>query len=296
MDLTSNRNRITRFLRSLVQEQPAELPLALVLRHVSINDRQVDVATFAPQKLAEGGEQEASLGELVKRICDAIDNDVDGLGGVQRYLLIAVLDQRPVGRLPLRCAASGADSGSIDAIESEPATPKGLLAQLMRHNEAQTRMFALSVGQVISTMQRTIARLQESAEIGEERRLEAVALTEDLLSQKHKRDLMTEKAALDYTFKAEGFKKLLEIGTAVAGRILTGGKMGGLLERLFSSLTPDQFETLGKVLSPEQVAIVNELIAAHQASAAGPDSADGGDGAGGAGAAQGDQHAGGGQS
>jgi hypothetical protein len=274
MDLANNRNRITRFLRGLMQELPPDGSLALVLRHVSINDRQVDVATFAQQKLADGGEREASIVELVKRICDAIDNDVDGLGGVQRYLLIAVVDQRPVGRLPLRCAASGADSGSIDAIESEPATPKGLLAQLMRHNEAQTRMFALSVGQVISTMQRTIARLQENAEIGEERRLEAVALTEELLSQKHKRDLLTEKAALDYTFKAEGFKKLLEVGTALAGHIMAGGKMGGLLKQLFASLSPEQFEALGRVLSPEQVAIVNELIAAHQAAEAPP--ADGG--------------------
>src|SRR5258708_14953478 len=147
MDITNNRQRIGRWLQTLILEIGDEYTPKLILRHIAINDRQVDVATFGPQKL---GDDEGIFGELVRRIDEAIDTDAEGLGGLQRYLLVAVAEDRIVARLPLRCSSLvGGDTGDGESIESEPPTSRGQVAQLMRHNEALMRMFVVGVGQVV---------------------------------------------------------------------------------------------------------------------------------------------------
>src|SRR6266700_4250620 len=96
MDLVSNRQHIARWLQELIVEVGEEYTPKLALRHITVNDRQQEVASFAPQKL---GDDEGVFGELVRRIGDAIDRDAEGLGGVQRYLLVATADDRVVARL-----------------------------------------------------------------------------------------------------------------------------------------------------------------------------------------------------
>jgi hypothetical protein len=274
VDVTSNRHRIARWLRGLAGELGEEAAPSFILRHVSINDRHVDVATFAKQKLSL---EETALGELVKRIGDAADTDADGLGGVQRYIVVAIVDDHQVGRLPMRCA-QGVD-GAIEPIESEPATSKGLLGQLMRHNEAQTRLFTVSMGQIFGTMQRTISRLEDRAEIGEERRLEAVQITEKLLSEEQTRDLEAQKAAFNQELKYEAFQKFMGVLPQILGFL--GGKDGpshflGLLQRLLGSLKPEQFDGLARLFSPDQMELVNQLMTMsppEQTSAATPEDA-----------------------
>src|SRR5690349_20550749 len=117
MDIISNRQRIARWLQAVLAEIGGDATPLLVLRHITVNDRQSDVATFAPRKL----EVEGAFGEFVQHVNDVIDADTDGLGGVQRYTLVAVAEDRVVARLPLRAAAPGAEGGP-EPIESEPAT------------------------------------------------------------------------------------------------------------------------------------------------------------------------------
>ena len=85
MDSMSNRHRIARWLRGLLAEATeATLPDRIALRHLAVNDRQTDVASFGlPAESTETFDAE----DLLNRIDEAIENDVDGLGGVQRYVL-----------------------------------------------------------------------------------------------------------------------------------------------------------------------------------------------------------------
>lgn len=271
MDVISNRQRIARWLQSVMEEVEGDSTPTLVLRHVTINDRQNDVATFAPRVLTDG---EHAFGDLVQQVCDAMDTDADGLGGVQRYLLFAYGDDRAIARLPLRAAAPGADV-TEDPLESEPATPKGLLAQLMRHNEVQTRMFALSYGQVIATMQRTIARLQSSSDLADDRRLEAVAIAEEMLSEKHERELATLQADREHEYNLQSTAQI-EAGVSaivkLAAQHYLGGGVGQQLTDLIRSFTPKQWEALHQMLSPDQLSVVNDVLrAANQAATPEPD-------------------------
>src|SRR5262245_12354067 len=132
MDVMAGRHRIARWLRPLLEAVEEQRPSRIAIRHVSVNDRHADVSTIA---VAEETDDDA-LAALAEEIEVAIQNDADGLGGMQRYLVVALRGEAQLTRLPFRMAATDEDEAG-EPIDSEPATSKGLLAQLMRHNEAQ---------------------------------------------------------------------------------------------------------------------------------------------------------------
>jgi hypothetical protein len=276
VDLMGNRHRIACWIRGLWADDVEANPDKLALRHVAVSDRQVDVASFGvANKPAD--DQDA----LLSRIEQALENDADGLGGVQKYVLLALREGRPLSRLPLRVASSFDDGGSSDSLDSEPANSKGLLAQLMRHNEVQSRMFAMSMGQVVSTMQRTISRLQEENELADERRLAAVSTAEQLLSKGHERAAITQmvednrvaRTATFNTIKAAVPFLLQYLRAGIGDPSVTGApsatgapseatSVGKLVSELASSLKPDQLLGLQNLLTPEQMEIIEKILAA----------------------------------
>jgi hypothetical protein len=184
--LATASERISSFVAGFFE--PARMgpfPERIVIRHLSVNDRQADVGAVP---LQADGEAEAGVAEVAGRLADLIATDAEGLGGMQRYLLVALRGGEVLGRLPLR-AAGGADEGGADPIDSEPATARGLVAQLMRHNEANSRIVSLSMGQIVATLLRQNERLRLVAEEAEDKRYAVANLTEQLLSQQHERDL-----------------------------------------------------------------------------------------------------------
>ncbi|HEY0714891.1 MAG TPA: hypothetical protein VGF45_19580 [Polyangia bacterium] len=179
--------RIAGFVAGLLEPghlgPPAE---RIVIRHLSVNDRQSDVGALALPAEADG---ESGVLELAGRLGDQLTADAEGLGGgVQRYGLVALRGAEVLGRLPIRLA-SGADDAPGDPIDSEPATARGLIAQLMRHNEANSRIVSLSMGQIVATLLRQNERLRLVAEEAEDKRYAVANLSEQLLSQQHDRDL-----------------------------------------------------------------------------------------------------------
>jgi hypothetical protein len=264
VDLVSNRHRIARWMRGLWADDVEATPDKLALRHVAVSDRQIDVASFVVTD-KPSDDQEA----LLSRIEESLENDADGLGGVQKYVLLALREGRPLSRLPLRVASSMDDGGSSDSLESEPANSKGLLAQLMRHNEVQSRMFAMSMGQVVSTMQRTIARLQETVEVADERRLAAVDVAEDMLTRGHERAALTQmvednraaKTALFESVKA-AMPFVAQYLRKAAGMSVETTSVATLVSQLAASMGPDQLMGLQKLLTAEQMEIVGKLFAA----------------------------------
>ena len=264
VDLIANRHRIARWMRGLWAEDVEAKPDQLVLRHVSVSDRQVDVASFVI-----GDKPPEDHDGLIGRIEEALENDADGLGGVQKYVLLALKEGRALSRLPMRVAGNGDEGGNLESLESEPANSKGLLAQLMRHNEVQSRMFAMSMGQVISTMQRTIARLQETVEVADERRLAAVDVAEDLLTRGHERAALTQmvddnRAAKNALF--ESVKAAMPYVTQylrkAAGAPVENTALAKLLSQLAGSLAPEQLMGLEKLLTPAQMEVIQKILAA----------------------------------
>lgn len=263
VDLMNNRHRIARWMQGLLAEGVDPTPDKLALRHVAVSDRQNDVATFAvPEKPAEDHEA------LLSRIEEALENDADGLGGVQKYVLVALREGRPLSRLPLRVASTVDDGYGGDALESEPANGKGLLSQLMRHNEVQSRMFAMSMGQVVSTMQRTIARLQETVEVADSRRLAAVDAAEEMLTRTHELAALTQMVEDNRAAKAVTFDTvksvmpfLMHYLRKAAGMPVETTPVAKLVSQLAASLGPEQLAGLEKLLTEEQQGIVAKIFA-----------------------------------
>lgn len=271
-DLVSNRHRVARWMQSLWADGVETTPDKLAVRHVAVSDRQNDVATFPlPKKPID------DLEALLSRIEEALENDADGLGGVQRYVLLALHEGRPISRLPLRVASATDDGMSGEPLESEPANAKGLLAQLMRHNEVQSRMFAMSMGQVVSTMQRTIARLQDTVEQADERRLAAVDVAEQMLTKQHERAALTQMVEDNRAARAATFDTVKSVMPFVMHYLRKGAGMqpeatpvATLVSQLATSLQPEQLAGLQNLLTPEQMEIIGRIFAA-----APPDSTDG---------------------
>ena len=264
VDLIGTRHRIARWMRGLWADDVEAKPDQLALRHVSVSDRQVDVASFVI-----GDKAPEDQDALIGRIEEALENDADGLGGVQKYVLLALREGRALSRLPMRVAGNGDEGGNLESLESEPANSKGLLAQLMRHNEVQSRMFAMSMGQVISTMQRTIARLQETVEVADERRLAAVDTAEELLTRGHERAALTQivednraaKTALFDSVKT-AMPFVMHYLRKATGMPVETTPVAKLVSQLAASLGPEQLAGLEKILSEEQQAIIAKIFAA----------------------------------
>jgi hypothetical protein len=265
MDVLTGRHRIARWLKPLLEAEDADRPTVLAIRHISVNDRHADVITMAvPQA---GGDDEEALPELAEQIENAIQSDADGLGATQRYLVVALRGDVQLTRLPFRVVA-GSEGESGEPIDSEPATGKGLLAQLMRHNEAQSRMFMVSVGHILTAMQRTIAQQQAMIDSVGDQRLELYAATEGLLSQKHDRELATVEAQHRVNTRSAMMQKIINF-VPLALSYLTPkegengvrpSQVGGLLRSFFETLDEQQFESLAKVLSEEQMMAVLAIV------------------------------------
>jgi hypothetical protein len=276
VDTLGTRHRIARWLRPLFELDANVRPERIVVQHVSVNDKYVDVATlpFATEATEE------RLAELAETIESAVNADAEGLGGLQRYVISAFRGVDQLTRLPVRLSGTEL-SADGEPLDSEPATTKGVLAQLMRHLEAQARMFTLGYGQVLSVMQRTIARQQGAVEAAEDVRLESVALAERMLSETHERDLATQNTQHEVDSREKMFHQLSDLLMLGASHVLTakaGSSQQGaaapsapspaappsavdlLLKQLFQSLGPEQIEELRKVLTLEQFLLISRLV------------------------------------
>jgi hypothetical protein len=263
MDVMAGRHRIARWLRPLLEADEDQRPTRVAIRHVSVNDRHADVSTLA---VPEDGDDEA-LASLAEEIEAAIQGDADGLGGTQRYVVVALRGDAQLTRLPFRVVAAE-ESESGEPLDSEPATSKGLLAQLMRHNEAQNRMFMVSVGHIMSAMQRTIAQQQAMIDSVGDQRLELYAATEGLLSQRHDRELATAEAQHRVNTRSAMVQKIMNL-LPLAMSYLTPkegeqgtkpSQVGALLRAFFETLDERQFQELSKVLTQEQMMAVLQIV------------------------------------
>src|SRR5689334_698159 len=109
----AGRHRIARWLRPLLEAEEDQRPTRIAVRHVSVNDRHADVSSLA---VADETDDEA-LAALAEEIEVAIQNDADGMGGTQRYLVVALRGEAQLTRLPFRAAATD-DSEAGEPIDS----------------------------------------------------------------------------------------------------------------------------------------------------------------------------------
>jgi len=218
-------------------------------------------------KIPPDGIPPEDLDALITQIETICYEDAGGLEGTQRYVLFPYFKdaQKTIGRFVLRIEG---DANDDDELASEPATKTGLLAQLMRHQEAIMRTSMLGIQNVVQMQQRVISRLSEQNEAMLGKHVENINSLEDLRNEKHERDLKSEEARFRQKSMQDIVDKVMLLLPNVVNKL--GGKGQKLLPEksttteagiysLLSSITPDQLATLSGVLKPEQLATLQNV-------------------------------------
>jgi hypothetical protein len=215
------------------------------------------------------------IAQLISEIESYSRDDAEGVGGRQRYIVFA---HRGEGSEPLRFPFPmyGSDkvgeeeAGYIEGFESEGANAQGLVSQLMRHNEIMMRANIGSMGTILNVQNRMLARLGDLCENLMGSKYEALELKEEVISQKHERDIevrmLTGKENLQNQ-AIEGIKMLIPVVmNKIAGKqiIAATDPTSLMIKGLAESLTPEQFQALLRILRPEQQAVLIEMVQATQ--------------------------------
>ncbi len=272
--------RIDRWLGELLATAADGDGVNVVLVHAAVDQSQRTVKSW---RLADALEDVAAL---VTEIDEGAQEDAEGLGGRQRYVLRAQLKGREIGSLTLRYEYRGEDGGP--AVDSEPATAAGTIAVLQRHAEGAMRLMVQSFSGVIESYKEQVSAQKALIAEFQRQAAETFRLQEELASRKVEQTLVLEErrkvleleAAKEVSelkmteaMKMKGFEALLkyapmllhyatkgEVGTAPE-EVLEGERQAEEEGRL-ASLTDDKLEELRNVLAPAAFAALVERVRA----------------------------------
>jgi len=228
----------------------------LELRYKGANDGSAPVKawTIASGMTVEG---------LTKEITDVAQEDADDNGDPHTvYILFPFFgaSERPGGRKPFRVEANLINKQEDEPEVSEPRNAKGMLSMQMRHNE---NLHKGSMGHSIDLHR--ILRLEN-----ESLRTEVSDYKKDYMDllrsfkqmyidkEQHEQNMVKIRA------KAEFYAGLMEQAKIFAPTILnrvagvpllpeSTTPMAEMFRQWFKTLTEDQLEGLGKLLSPQQM-------------------------------------------
>lgn len=194
-----------------------------------------------------------------------LTSDAEGIGGPQRYTLAGYKAASKAARDTLRLRVDGGADAELGG-PSEPANLRGLVAQLMRHNEQQARTnreLASSVPEAMTKMVRVLSEALEQAfakqvehwrVMGEQAKYDREAT-----EQKHRLELERERfhvLAQEVKLLTPGLAAKLGFGSPQMTEAATVRFVESLTEQqrevIFGTLTPDQQVALMAVIDAAQ--------------------------------------------
>lgn len=259
------RKSLERFLRQQLF-RPRDTPLErFVLRHAGVGSKGAEVEAFPVPVELDGD----NVGIFLDEICGRAQADADGLGSkLQRYMLVACEAGRRDGpRFPFRLRGEGDDDGDGDG--EEAPTQQGLVAQLMRHNEAMMRMLVTTSGQVAATLSRRLEQSEKFNETMIEQRHQYLQTMEETKSLQHERDMQLMLESGREERKGQLVKRLESLIPVVMAKmsgqeVAPTGPLGDVFQSLARSLSPDQLQAIAPLLSQEQQVLLITLLQAAQ--------------------------------
>lgn len=259
---------LERFLRKeIFAEREGKVISKFVLFHCPAGGKANEVETF---KYREGMTAD-ELRPLIDEVLSRAQSDADGAGGVQRYLLRAFVkgDTSPVSRFSFRLRGSDEDFEEGNAFDDAP-NAKGLLTQLMRHNEAIMRSANTMMGTAVSMLARQAENANERLEAMTAQRSADFELMEKLRSGQHDRDMEMLQHEASEKRKEAMFEKFSILIPVVLNK-LAGTKVvpsqdpaALMIKGFVDTLEPDQFNKILSALKPEQGIALIELVKSFQ--------------------------------
>lgn len=237
----------------------------LSLRHILPNGKLgAEICDYdRPAKLDDG-----AIESLASEIMAAAEADAGGSNGpVESYALLAFFEgkDKPF-RFRFRVQTES-EQDEDDGYSTEPPTKNGLIGQAMRHQEATMKAFTAMVGSSLGNMQRMLDTTVGSLNTMMDDKIKLLSLVEELTSRKHERELETSKQDHALAMKEAAFEKLASLAPVVVNR-LAGRKMlpeaqspqAAMMRSFMSTLEPEQLEQISRVLKPEQMIVLGEVI------------------------------------
>lgn len=262
-----NRKKLIQFLNRNVLVETDDGPCrSIVLRHLIATEKTSNVDEWSASVHSKDIEQLADL------IIEKADEDAEGLGGMQQYV-VRVFHGDNKKPSPPRLAARVLTQKDDDDDEgsSEPANAKGQLAQQMRHNEAMMRMTVGTTNEMLRAQGRLLEMVMARLEVVEKGRTELLTLSEDLLSHRHERELDLAARAAKEKRTDDALGKVMMLAPAIvnkmAGQRLLPETISPEMDQiktLLASLSMEQIQQLGTVLNPAQLTSVLTLYETMQ--------------------------------
>ena len=231
---TPTEQRMSRWLGALFE--PGGLPeneqLTLALVHAAVDQSQRTLRTW---RIGPDRPDPRELGKIVASVDAEASDDASEMGGMQRYLLRAQVKGKEVGSVALRYNIPGQNQ-QLGAVDSEPASLRGLLAQEQRHCEGLMRLFIQGFGGAIDAQQNIIAAQKAMLEKFHGQQAEIFTIQKQLASGHFEREIALQAQQQEHEIRgmkeghAEEMKgamlqKLLDV-VPLALHHLTNGKLG----------------------------------------------------------------------
>lgn len=262
-----DRKKLEKFLRRQLTTTVDENPVCrITLRHAMGGNKAATVLDL------EVNPHDSAV-ELTSRFEEAANDDAEGLGGLQSYVLSSYFTAIPDKireRFSFKLSVQSEDDDSID--QTEAPTERGIVQQLMRHNEANARVMTMGMAEVVRQQNRMIERLASQNDALMDKHHNVLELTESLLAAQSTMELEKMKVTSRIAREDAAIEKLLVLAPAIVNR-LGGKKMlpekatpeAVMVMDFVKSLRPDQMGEILQKLDPQQQLLVMELIQAQQA-------------------------------
>lgn len=210
------------------------------------------------------GSRQYDAKELASMFESACDTYAGGVPGVQQFLILAFFDgnEKPSAQYPIRKAGEQDTFG----LGTEAPTTQGLTQQLMRHNEALTRISASHSDSLMSRAIDIIGKQQSRIDRLEKEQLDTIELAKELVMQQASNEHGRVVEIFKMKQSAEDRKRMFQLAPAVINRITNreifpqATADTALFEHLAESLNAEQIKKLAGILTPEQWGFVADRL------------------------------------
>ncbi len=194
----------------------------VLLGHLDVGGQPAQLGRWRLGEHVSEAELAQAASEVVRVACD--DADGQSAHATQQYVLVFYNEQGRVAesRLPFQVqGAMGAKFGgsSGEGLSTEPATEKGLVGQLMRHNEMLVRSSWAAAGHVMGALERQVTSLMAQNEKLADRNFGMTLGYEGLLSDKTQRELAADLAVHQKKASSQFFANLFALAPAVVSQL-----------------------------------------------------------------------------
>jgi hypothetical protein len=282
-------DRVSRWLGTVLAETAGvEPPIEVSVSHAAVDQNRRLIRSY---RIGELPMPAPELYKLVEAISETISDDAQDLGGMQRYQLVVRCRGQDIGSTTVRHAMDATPA----AIDSEPASAAGLVAQAQRHAEAAVRMLVQGNGTLFASFQKRLAEQDDLIERLYQGWVESIETKEKLVRERAALGIDAEERRLESEVRATGqlaeierknaawaeTLSMLKFGVPLVLQHLTAGKDGAASQEVqdaaeaayFATVTDEQIQALRRRVPADLLDDFIAKVKRARGGAAGPSGA-----------------------